>query len=407
MQSWITASAGIVIVSVDSTCAATQPSFEPLPLPPGGRFSSAFGLSADGGIVVGGFDADTGKAWRWGAFRWTAATGTTILSAPCTNDEGIAQEVSADGSTAVGLACDSFAARWSGTGPATSLGLLPGGKEANAWDVSADGSVVVGWCWIPAQNATRAFRWTTASGMQEIPPSPSGPAIMARAVSADGLTVVGEGTGNSFRWTASGGTQDLAQPQGYWYSARLVSDDGAVIIGECSGSADVLVRWTAGQGVQVLPAWPFDVVYYAPMAVSADGSVIAGQSYPSPNTPNWAAGWRWTERRGIEYLSDVLAALGSAPAGTRIDSANGISADGRTIAGSFITSSWTEQAWVGVVPTACYADCNHDLALTIADFGCFQTRFVQGHQFGDCNQDRAYTIADFACFQNEFGLGCQ
>ncbi len=57
-------------------------------------------------------------------------------------------------------------------------------------------------------------------------------------------------------------------------------------------------------------------------------------------------------------------------------------------------------------PDGCYADCNADMALTVADFGCFQTRFVQQDPYADCNGDSLRTIADFACFQTAFVAGC-
>ncbi len=376
----------------------------PLAFPPGVQYSTAQGLSADGSTVVGAYLVGVEPDWEWAAFRWAAGTGTVTLPVPC--QEGFAAAVSADGGVAVGSACGNLAARWVGAGPCALLGQLPGGKQAFAFGASADGSVVVGSCWIPALNASRAFRWTAASGMQEIPASPTGPALVARAISADGLTVVGETAGYSpYRWTASGGTQDLGPP-GSFCRAEAVTADGTVVIGTCIGGGDVLFRWTLTGGMELLPTWPFQVYFFGPMAVSGDGSVIVGQNQPSPNGPNWSAGWRWTEERGIEYLNDVLAALGSAPAGTRIASANGVSADGRTIAGDFIRPDWMTQAWIGVIPIACYADCNHDLALTIADFGCFQTKFVQAHPFGDCNRDGVFAVADFACYQSAFVLGC-
>ena len=54
----------------------------------------------------------------------------------------------------------------------------------------------------------------------------------------------------------------------------------------------------------------------------------------------------------------------------------------------------------------CYPDCNEDGALTIADFGCFQTRFVAADPYADCNGDGALTVADFGCFQTRFFVGC-
>lgn len=55
---------------------------------------------------------------------------------------------------------------------------------------------------------------------------------------------------------------------------------------------------------------------------------------------------------------------------------------------------------------ACYPDCNHDGALTISDFACFQSFFVTLAQYADCNADGQFTIADFGCFQGAFVQGC-
>ncbi len=57
-------------------------------------------------------------------------------------------------------------------------------------------------------------------------------------------------------------------------------------------------------------------------------------------------------------------------------------------------------------PPPCYPDCNHDSVLTIADFGCFQMKFVSGDPYADCNHTGSLTIADFGCFQSSFVQGC-
>lgn len=56
--------------------------------------------------------------------------------------------------------------------------------------------------------------------------------------------------------------------------------------------------------------------------------------------------------------------------------------------------------------TVCYADCNCDGALNVADFGCFQTRWAFGNTYADCNGDGALNVADFGCFLTRFALGC-
>ena len=55
---------------------------------------------------------------------------------------------------------------------------------------------------------------------------------------------------------------------------------------------------------------------------------------------------------------------------------------------------------------ACYPDCNGDGQLVVSDFGCFQTRFVQGDLYADCNGDGQLAVSDFGCFQTSFVTGC-
>ena len=58
-----------------------------------------------------------------------------------------------------------------------------------------------------------------------------------------------------------------------------------------------------------------------------------------------------------------------------------------------------------IVP-ACYADCNGDEVLNLADMGCFQTRFALGLSASDCNRDGVLNLSDFGCFQTKYTLGC-
>jgi probable HAF family extracellular repeat protein len=118
----------------------------------GGDQSAAYGVSADGSVVVG---ETINAAGYYRAFRWTAAWGMQ------------------------------------------DLGTL-GGGWSKAYGVSADGSVVVG----GAENAvrqSRAFRWTAAGGMQDLNITyaslltPGSRLAEARAISPDGRYIVGYG----------------------------------------------------------------------------------------------------------------------------------------------------------------------------------------------------------------------
>jgi hypothetical protein len=60
----------------------------------------------------------------------------------------------------------------------------------------------------------------------------------------------------------------------------------------------------------------------------------------------------------------------------------------------------------GTINVMCYPDCDLSGILTIADFACFQTRFVAGDLYADCNGTGTLNIADFGCFQTQFTAGC-
>ncbi|MCP9453625.1 MAG: hypothetical protein NNA23_13190 [Nitrospira sp.] len=94
--------------------------FIPLGILPGGGYSQASGVSADGAVVVGQSGSSTGTQ----AFRWTAGTGMT------------------------------------------GLGVLPGGTSSVADGVSADGAVVVGGS--TSNTREQAFIWDPSQGMRSL-----------------------------------------------------------------------------------------------------------------------------------------------------------------------------------------------------------------------------------------------
>jgi agmatine deiminase len=70
------------------------------------------------------------------------------------------------------------------------------------------------------------------------------------------------------------------------------------------------------------------------------------------------------------------------------------------------TGSDDSDANFTITASTCYADCNGDGVLGLADFGCFQTKFALGDPYADCNGDGILGLADFGCFQTKFALGC-
>jgi probable HAF family extracellular repeat protein len=200
--------------------------------------------------------------------------------------------VSADGAVVVGVAYNAAgqfrAFRWTEAGGMQDLGTL-GGNRSEARGVSADGSVVVGW----ARNAAgqfRAFRWTEAGGMQDLG-TLGGDESLAYGVSANGAVVVGTarnaaGQFRAFRWTEAGGMQDLGTLGGDWSEARGVSADGSVVVGTARNAAGQFraFRWTEAGGMQDLNTTYASLLtdgseLWEALATSADGRYIVGWGY--------------------------------------------------------------------------------------------------------------------------------
>lgn len=169
-------------------------------------FSRALDISGDGSTVVG-------RNSFGPAIRWTASTGAQALPGlPGGNGEATAYGVSFDGSHVVGGSDNGTnleAFLWTEAAGIAGLGDLPGGDfYSRAMDVSADGSVVVGESITSGTAGFEAFMWDAIHGMRSLQDVLVDLGLKAAldgwqlfsvtAVSADGLTMVGEGNKGGF-----------------------------------------------------------------------------------------------------------------------------------------------------------------------------------------------------------------
>lgn len=208
-------------------------------------FGEATGVSADGLTVVGTLESTTAPSQ---AFTWTLAQGFMTVSDPKSSASGC----SADAGVLVGSLpnVDGIrrAMRWEPTGGTKILAGL--GSESFACD--DDGNVVVGERMNSATGYPTAFRWQKSTGALSLDPQDFFQRSRGNGVDADGSTVVGWayrplGGPRAFVWTKEMGMQSVKEllmltgvpGMNSWYllEAHDVSADGLTIVGEGSYGA--------------------------------------------------------------------------------------------------------------------------------------------------------------------------
>ncbi len=129
----------------------------------------------------------------------------------------------------------------------TNMGVLSGHSESYATGINGNGTAVSGYSTDPVGGITRATRWTSTGGLQNLGTViPSHLTSFGTAISDDGAIVVGNsytiGIGQplrAFRWTTSGMT---GLPLGNFHDEAFgISADGSTILGQSNYYA---VKWT-------------------------------------------------------------------------------------------------------------------------------------------------------------------
>jgi uncharacterized membrane protein len=319
----------------------------------GGNFGSyAYGISGDGGTVVGYSHSDG----RDEAIIWTENSGTQIVGGVPENLSTVAWSVSDDGSAIAGISftdsripSDPF--RWTADEGFHSLAGCGCSAAGYRVTISGDGSTVVGTRPAPGAGVF-AFRWRADTGPQDLGDFPGGNSFsVALDVTSDGELVVGVGStpggAEGFRWTESIGLQGLGA---LMYQAQAVSSDGTAIAGLGFLHGQGAVRWTEAEGsvwLGHLPG-PTGTIYSFASDISADGSVIVGGSGEDARFE----AFRWTATSGMRSVQQMLQELGVDLGGWNLGFASGVSADGSVIVGNGTNPAGQPEAWVAVIPSS-------------------------------------------------------
>lgn len=353
---------GIVSVTLISSAAFGQASFQGLGDLPGGAFSShAHDVSNDGNVVVGWSNSESGGE----AFRWSASDGMLGLG-DLTGGlfQSDALGVSAQGDVIVGSGETEFGShpfRWT---PATGLQPLgtPPQERGAAYGITPDGLTIVG-------ELPRAVRWDGPSLVQTHL-SPNGYA--AFGVSSDGRVAVGYGVADAMfqpiRWIGTS-AEGLGGNRG---EAHAASFDGEVVVGwtyfDVSQSAEQAFRWSAPGMVRLTEPngeWTESRAF----DVSADGSIIVGWGKSRSRSGERAI--IWDAANGMRLLKAVLEHdfCLDLTGWNHLPRAAAISDDGLVIVGNGVVDGGNSQAWIARITLLAATDRDHDGTPNCAD-GC-------------------------------------
>ncbi len=238
-----------------------------------------------------------------GGVRWTASTGSeemlsSLVYANGINNLGtVSGAISNDGGSANG-GHDLPALLPLGAATPTALPLPVGTNNVDVYDVADDGTSV-GLAWSDDFSVAKAYYYSTADGIVELPVDSTTTPSRGNVISADGRIVGG--------WNDD---PDTGARRGVVWIDRVptyLQDSNGDALGEADGVSGN-GNWVVGSG------WRFNVqtgevtaIADLPFAfgVSDDGKMIVGASGFFDTPPR--ALLIWTEAGGAQLLSDYLA----------------------------------------------------------------------------------------------------
>lgn len=321
---------------------------------PGGGGSGVSGLSDNGLVAAGGAEVTPFGAQH--VVRWTAPGGLQDLGVPAGFHDTYYGHISGDGVTITGTTQDlgpttrGFA--WTAAGGFQLLTSPAGTFGDQALGVSRDGSVVVGYAGLAS--GSHAIRWV--NGAPQDLGIPTNGSSTAMGVSADGAAVAGYMSSTTlsdhpFRWTQATGLQQLGLMAGSYRAAGYgISADGQVVVGQVTLNNNTAraFRWTQATGMQNLGILNIFGNSATAVAANGDGSVVVGSSdsFAGPTEPH---AFLWTASLGMVDLNTYLPTLGINLTGWTLTHASAITPDGGCIGGSGRFNG-QDRGWVVVIP---------------------------------------------------------
>ncbi len=227
------------------------------------------------------------------------------------------------------------------------------------------------------------------------------PMAQARSINAAGSIVGDDWDNQAYLWSAGVWTNLNNHPSLRPHSTDAFEiNDAGLIVGEGQfnpGGAGEPTVWNNLIPQRLITEFIRPQGWCA--GVNASGRVVGSYINLDNLQDNWH-GFLWHSGQRWD-LVDLIAPGGGS--GWQILHPWDINDSGVIVGGGYRNGTWGHG--FAMLPV-CGADCTADGALTIADFGCFQTLFVQQDPYADCNGDSELTVADFGCFQTLFVTGC-